>query len=153
MTKIFWNSGKIVVGLLIFLCTMGCLSFQQNNNHFPSVNVPQENPEIGIQNWIDAVNGADVNRLYDLSPDEIKRQITLDQFKEENLNNTLLRSGHGFENFTIINRKQNGTYSQIFAQVWERLPPNQENPSGSEIPVYYTFALYYEHNEWKIWTI
>ena len=144
MNKKIWNTGLIVAGFLLFVFATGCTTFQQTTAHPQSVTVSQDRPETGIKNWLDAVNQKNVTRLYDLSPDEIKRQISFDQFREENLNNTLLKPGHGFVNFTVINKEQNGTYSQIFAQVFERFPPDPENNTpGSDISIFYTFALFY----------
>ena len=37
--------------------------------------------------WIDAFNSRDIDRIYDLAPDEIKQHVTLAQFKEENIDN------------------------------------------------------------------
>jgi hypothetical protein len=151
--KIPGNGGWIVVALFIFALAIGCTNIIHTNNQSQSRDFPQGAPETGIQNWINAINQKDIVRLYDLSPDEIKRELTLDQFREENSNNTLLQPGYGFVNYTVVDKKQNGTYAQIFAQVWKQYPPNPQNKLGPEVPVYYTFALFYEHNEWKIWDI
>lgn len=108
--------------------------------------------ETGIQRWIDAINVRDIDRVYDLAPDEIKKQIPLAQFKKENINNTFLQPGNSFVNFTPIEKKQNATSAQIIAQVFLHMPTNKL-AQGSDIAIFYKFALYYEHGEWKIWTL
>jgi len=110
-------------------------------------------PETGIQMWIEAVNEGDIDRLYDLAPDEIKEQRTLAQFKVDNLNNTFLQPGNYFINYNVIDKQQNATYAEIIAQVFFHQPANQQNTPGTDIPIQYKFALYYQHGEWKIWTL
>jgi hypothetical protein len=144
--KIKW----LVAGLLILAFIVGGI-YVLSSKIPPRQLIPLTNPETGIQNWIDAVNQRNIDRVYDLAPDEIKNQVTLVQFKEENVNNTILEPGFRFTNFTVINKQQNATYAQILAQVLLLKPANQ-GTLGTEIPIQYRFALYHEHGEWKIWT-
>ena len=100
---------------------------------------------------MEAVNAGNVDRLYDLAPDEIKEQRTLVQFEGDNRNNTFLQPGYDFTGYRVIDKKQNGTYAQIIAEVHYQQPENQGTP-GTKAPRLYTFDLFYEHGEWKVWT-
>jgi hypothetical protein len=143
----------LAAGLLIVLFIAGSIFVllnRQNNNGNSSV--PSTDPETGIQMWIEAVNGRNIDRLYDLAPDEIHQQVTLSQFKEENINNIFLQSGNKFLNYSVIDKKQNGTYAQIMAQVLFHRIVNQSALITQEDPLQYKFVLNYQHGEWKIWT-
>ena len=143
----------LVGGLLIVLFIIGSFNvFLSKNPPAEKSQVPSVDPEQGLQNWIEAVNGRNIDRIYDLSPDDIKQQRTLVQFREDNINNTILRPGYYFLNYSVINKKQNGTYAQIIAQVFLHQPENSGS-LGPEVPLQYKFALYYQHGEWKIWTL
>ena len=52
-----------------------------------------------------------------------------------------------------MDKKQNGTYAQIIAQVILHIPSNQQNTQSTDIPLVDKFALLYQHGEWKIWMI
>jgi hypothetical protein len=146
------NITWIAAGLLLIALIVGCISVLGSKTTSDSLRVPLTQPETGLQMWVDAMNQRNMDRLYDLSPDEIKNEVTLAKFKEDNLNNTLLQSGYDFINYSVIDRKENGTYAQITAQIWLHQPANQSS-LGPEIPLLYKFALYYQHGEWKIWTL
>jgi hypothetical protein len=141
----------LIAGLLIILFICGSTLILLNNKPAKS-SIPSTDPETGILMWLDAVNGRNIDRVYDLAPDEIKQQVTLARFKDDNLNNTFLQPGNNFLNFSVIDKKQNGTYAQIIAQVWFRQSANQ-SVQMTDIPINYKFALYYQHGEWKIWTL
>jgi len=137
-------------GLLVILIIGGSALILINKPG--TITVPSTDPETGLQNWIEAVNARNIDRVYDLAPDEIKQQVSLDQFRKDNMNNTLLQPGEKFLNFSIYDRKQNGTYAQITAQVFLQQTPGK-NSLGPEVPMQYKFALFFQHGEWKIWTV
>jgi hypothetical protein len=142
----------LVAGLLIILFIAGSTLVLLNKKS-GNFSIPLSDPETGIQHWIDAVNGRNIDRVYDLAPDEIKQQITLDQFKKDNINNTLLSPGFYYVNYTLIDKKQNGTYAQIVTQVFLHQSNNQTAFGQQDIPIGYRFVLFYQHGEWKIWTL
>jgi hypothetical protein len=143
----------VVAGLIIILIIVGsAIVILNNKNLIVKTSGPSTDPETGIQNWIEAVNGRNIDRLYDLAPDEIKGQRTLDQFREDNTNNILFKQGNYLYNYTLMDKKQNGTSAQIIAEISLHQPENQGTP-GQEIPIFYKFSLFYEHGEWKIWTL
>ncbi len=143
----------LVAGLILILLIAGSVSVILNTRNSPEKSsVPLTDPETGLQNWIEAVNGRNIDRVYNLFPDEIQQQRTLNQFKEDNINNTLLRQGSYFINYTVMDKKQNGTYAQLIAQVYLHQSVNQTT-LGPDVPIYYKFGLYYQHGEWKIWTL
>jgi|GEM_PF-1766799 hypothetical protein len=148
LKKIKW----LIAGLVLIALIIGSIYVLSNKIPFGKSSSPLTDPERGIQNWIEAVNQRNINRVYDLAPDEIKQQRTLAQFKEDNLNNTFLQPDHYFINYTVIDKKQNATYAQIIAQIFLHQPADQ-GTLGSEVPIQYKFALYYEHGEWKLWTL
>lgn len=148
-TSIGWFAAGFIILLLLSGSVIGLLNSKTFSGGSSG---PSSDPETGLQQWIAAVNGRDVNRLYDLAPDDLKEQIPLDQFKQENLNNTLFRTGYYLSNYTLLNKQQNGTSAQIDAEVSLHQPGGLESPAR-DIPVLYKFALFYEHGEWKIWTL
>ena len=142
-----------VTGLIIILIIAGgAIVILNTQNFITQSSVPSTDPETGLKMWIEAVNGRNIDRLYDLAPDEIKDQRTRDQFKNDNKNNILFKPGNYLDNYTLLDKKQNATSAQIVAEISLHQPENQETP-GQEIPIFYKFALFYEHGEWKIWTI
>jgi hypothetical protein len=140
----------IVIGLFLFAFIAGSVYVLSSNNSLGKSSAQIPDPETGIQMWMKAMNLKYVDRVYDLAPDEIKEQRTLDQYKEDNLNSTFLLPDTSFTSYTVIDKKQNGTYAEIDAQVIMQLPGKQGNPSP-EVPLYYKFDLFYEHGEWKVW--
>jgi hypothetical protein len=108
--------------------------------------------ETGLQMWIAAVNARDLGRVYDLAPDAVKQQISLAQFKENNLNNSFLQPGDYYSDYSLIDKVQNATFGQIHAQLIFNQSAEKGNTS-TETPMSYRFGLYYEHGEWKIWTL
>ena len=142
----------VVAGLFLIVLVAGSIYVLSDKIPSGKYSIPSTDPETGIQNWIDAVNQRNIDRVYDLAPKQIKRQRTLDQFKEDNLNNTFLQPDHYFMNYTVIDKRQNGTYAQIMAQVFLHQPADT-GTTVSDIPIQYKFALFYEHGEWKIWTL
>ena len=108
--------------------------------------------ESGLQGWLAAVNARDLDRVYDLAPDAVKQQISLTQFKEKNVNNSFLQPGNFYSDYTILDKEQNATYSQIKAEFFYEHSANQGNTSQAS-PIFYRFGLYHEHGEWKIWEL
>ena len=147
------NLFSILIGLVILVCIAGCTTPAFEKNTTQPILVSPSNPESGIQNWIDAFNARNIDLVYNMSPDEIKKQISLSDFRKANVNNSLLNPGNTFLNFTAYDKTQNGTYAQIKAQILLKIPPNPNNTNGTLVPVQYTFALFFEHGEWKVWTI
>jgi hypothetical protein len=139
-----------VAGLLLIALIAGSVYVVDSKNT-GKFSVPSTDPETGIQEWIDAMNQRNIDRVYDLAPDEIKDQVTPEQFKMANINNTLLKPGNSFTSYTVIEKKQNGTSAQITAQVILHIASNQQNTHGTDVPVVDTFALLYQHGEWKVW--
>ena len=74
VNEIIW----LMAGLLIIIFVAGGMNaLLTSRNSSGKSSVPQTEPETGLQNWIEAVNGGNIDRLYDLAPDEIKQQRTL----------------------------------------------------------------------------
>ena len=141
----------MAVILTLAVACVAIIVFNNNNNHGAKYMVSFNDPETGVKEWIDAVNEKNIVRVYDLAPDEVKGKRTLDQFKGENTNNILFGEGNYLHNYSLLNKTQNGTYAQIIAQIFLHQQDNQG--MDHEIPIFYKFALFYEHGEWKIWTI
>jgi len=142
-----------VAGLFLITLVVGGVCVLDGKNTGKS-SVPSTDPETGIQEWIDAVNQRNIDRVYDLAPDEVKQKMTLAQLKEDNLNNTLLQPGYYFINYSVVDKKQmTGTSARIKAQVYLHETANPQYTSGLEVPLQFEFALDYQHGEWKIWTI
>ena len=114
--------------------------------------VSSPGPETGIEEWMDAVNHKDVNRLYTLAPDEIKQQVSYDQFVKDNKDNILFKPGWEFTNYTVLNKTVNQSDARITAMLVLQKPVSENSTLVESIPVYYTFILKYEESQWKAWT-
>lgn len=150
--KMLKDKKWVVAGLLLIALIAGSVYILDSKNT-GKFSVPSTDPETGIQEWIDAMNQRNIDRVYDLAPDEIKNQVTPEQFKMANINNTLLTPGNSFSSYTVMDKKQNGTSARIIAQVILHIPSNQQNTQSTDIPLVDTFALLYQHGEWKVWMI
>ncbi len=109
-------------------------------------------PETGLQMWIDAINAKDINRLYTLSPNQIREQVTLEQFTKDNSDNYLLKPGYIFTKYIIINETVNQTTAIIVADLPLQVP-SQNSTQLKVIPINYKFFLIFEDGEWKIWNV
>ena len=116
-----------------------------------SVTLPD--PETGLQEWMTAINAKNINRLYTLSPNQIRKQVTLDQFTKDNTENYLLKPGYVFIDYTILNKTVNQTTAIITAQLNLQVPASQNLNKTQIFPVSYKFFLVFEDGEWKIWNI
>ena len=145
------NIKWFVAGLFLIAIIVGCV-YTLDSKSVAKSSVQTTDPETGLKMWIKAVNLKNTDSLYDLVPDEIKQQMTSAQFKEYNVNNTILKPGSSLPGYNIIDKKQNGTYAQIVAKVLLLQPGMGGNSSPEIVPLSYQFDLYYEHGEWKIWT-
>ena len=118
------NIKWFVAGLLIVAIIIGGI-YVLGSRNMAKTAVFSNDPETGIKMWIDAANQKDINRLYDLAPDEIKQQMTLARFEESNLNSSILQPGSSIASYDVIDKKQNGTFAQINARVF-LLPPGAQ---------------------------
>ena len=144
------NLRWIAAGIVVMFLLVGVASVFQNTGNSPGKNSsPSADPETGVRMWIDAVNQRNIERIYNLTPDEIKQQITITRFTENNVNNTLFQSGYDPAGYRILDKQQNRTFARIVAEVPYR--GNHPGP-GIKAPLVYVFDLFYEHGEWKVWT-
>jgi hypothetical protein len=138
-----WYSGIIIAGCIaacIFIA--GCTG---NSSLFNKSSV-QLQPETGIDNWIAALNSKDIPRLYTLSPSVIRSNISEQDFIRANEDNILLKPGVGFTDLEIINKTSDMSKATIKASVIV------DQPGTGRTPVFYTFQLFFEDGEWKVWT-
>ena len=138
------------MGLIVLIVVCGCVgsdTYVGNNNSL------QPDPETGIVAWISAINAHDINGFYNLEPDEIKEQISEQQFDIENMNNTLLQQDKSITRYKILNETSNATMANIKAVVLlhQNVPGN--SPQTETIPIFINFEEWFEHGEWKVWTI
>jgi ABC-type Fe2+-enterobactin transport system substrate-binding protein len=110
-------------------------------------------PEQAIQTWGDAVNARDYPKLYNLAPEAIKSQISLQDFTSIQQNNSFLRPGSSIAGFQVLNRTIiNETTITVTGALIIDSPASGNTSSPSEIPVYIKFLEFYENGEWRIWT-
>jgi hypothetical protein len=154
--KNYWTEKKIgacvVLAMLLFagIIVMGCTNpLTSNNSGFQKL---RPDPETGIVNWMSAVNEKNIPRLYALSPDFVRRNVTEKEFIESNVGNPILQPGFIFTNYEIINKTGEGNYARIKAILVATNSSISTN-SSSGFPIFYNFILYYENGEWKAWTI
>jgi len=108
-------------------------------------------PETGVKVWIAAVNDRDYARIYDLTPMEIRHQISRDDFIKEQEANPLLASGNSFDSYIIIQRTVSGDNSILTAQL-VLATHDSGNSTSKKIPLYLKFIEHFENGEWKVWT-
>jgi len=139
----------IIISLIVLACilTAGYVVL----SHPGLLAKPVPDPETGIQNWITSVNNHDVQRLYQLLPDAIGKQVNESTFALANEDNPLFAPGLHFKNYTVIKKRVDGNAAQITVQIMLARPPTQNGTVLPDLPLVYTFLLSYEHGEWKIW--
>ncbi len=141
----------VIVGILLLILSTGCTSTQSsemNKNPIPP------DPETGIASWINAVNHKDAQQLYLLEPDDIKEEISYEQFAKANENNILLTNPDlKFTGYGVLNRTVNQSTAKISAVLDLQKPVSDNSTQTESIEVLYTFDLIYEDNQWKIWTV
>ena len=108
-------------------------------------------PKTGIVEWVNDMNNRDLNALYLLAPDEIRHQISYSLFIQANQNNELFTPGWEFTNFTIVNETINNSTVTAKTLLILKIPPSANSTQGETIPLYDTFNLTYEDNQWKVW--
>lgn len=139
------GAGLILVFILAALSQAGYVG-----SHTQPGTASRPDPGTGIANWIAAVNGKDVSRLYDLAPAAIKSQADLENFTQANEGNILLRPGWQITGFTELNR----TVAENSAAIRAGLDVSRPRESGNftRETVFWHFVLYFEGDEWKVWT-
>jgi hypothetical protein len=141
----------IGIGVLLFVVSMGCISPGVSDGGTTTI---QPAPETGLASWINAVNNKDVQQLYVLAPNEIKNQVSYEQFVKANQNNILLTNPNlKFSGYEILNKTVNQSNAKINAMLVMQKPASDNSTHIASIPVFYTFVLTYENNQWKIWTV
>lgn len=142
----------VIIALLLFagIIVMGCTNSVAGNNSGFLKSRPD--PETGIVNWISAVNAKNIPRLYALSPDFVRQNITEKEFIESNVGNPILQPGFRFSNYEILNKTFDGNNARIQAILVASNSSISTN-SSSGFPIFYNFILNYENGEWKVWTI
>jgi hypothetical protein len=144
-------AGIGVMGIiLIGIIAMGCMSTVAGTN--PGVMSSRPDPETGIVNWMSAVNGKNLPKLYELSPGFIKKNVTEQEFIASNDGNIILEPGFKFSGYEIMNKTVQGNYANIRAVLIASNSSLTTNATTG-VPIFYNFIFSYENNEWKVWTI
>jgi hypothetical protein len=143
MKLIKQHSGIILAtGLALCILTAGCVG---DGSFFRKTSNPPE-PETGITSWISAMNSKDIPRLYALSPLIIRSNISEQDFIQANTGNLLLQPGIIFSDPEILNKTSDGKKATIKAMI------TMDRPGEERIPLFYTFQLFFDYVEWKVWT-
>jgi hypothetical protein len=137
------------VCILVFVSISGCTAT------LPGATVNKTlgsypDPQTGIVKWVNEMNNRDLYGLYQLAPGEVRQQISYEQFEQANQNNELFTPGWAFTNVTILNETINQSVVTIKAQLLLNVPGSNSTQSQT-IPIYDTYTLTYEDNEWKVW--
>lgn len=138
-----------IVCILVFVSISGCTAT------LPGATVNKTlgsypDPQTGIVKWVNEMNNRDLYGLYQLAPGEVRQQISYEQFEQANQNNELFTPGWAFTNVTILNETINQSVVTIKAQLLLNVPGSNSTQSQT-IPIYDTYTLTYEDNEWKVW--
>jgi hypothetical protein len=138
----------VIVMLGIIICSAmasGCIdSLPKTIVEKPASTIPE--PEAGIATWISAMNSKDIPRLYALSPSVIRSNISEKEFIRANADNLLLQPGVVFSELEILNKTSEGSRATIIEWI------AMDRPGQGRIPMKFTFRLFFENGEWKVWT-
>ena len=137
----------LILALLILTC--GCIG----ESSFFDKNVPQSDPETGVVNWIQAINAHDPSALYYLAPSQLRNQISIEQFKIENANNTLLERDKSISQYQILNQTENSTMANLKVLILLQQNVTSNSTTTETIPLYLNFEEWYENGAWRVWTI
>ena len=140
----------VVVGICAVILTCGCTSA---NTSLQRENPTPPDPETGIIAWMDAINAHDVSALYNLAPEEIRDQISLDQFAKANMNNSLMMPDKTITGYKILNETENTTMANARVALLLHQNVSSDSTQTETIPLYLNFEEYYENGEWRVWTI
>ena len=97
------------------------------------------------------MNNHDLNRIYDLAPQDIRQKINLQDFIAAQNNNTLLTPGNSIKKYQVVTRTFDGNSAALTVMVVMN-SPGSGNVSPMNIPLYIKFIEIFEDNEWKVWT-
>jgi len=143
-----WFVSLLLLSSILSGCTMTDLSSTKNNN----LNTIYSYPELGIQEWVNAVNTKDVKALYNLEPDSVKQQISYAQFVTMNEQNQLLEPNSSLTSFEVLNETRNGTSANfIIIANWQGTVA-QNSTQIKTAPIFYHFKEIFEDGIWKVWT-
>jgi len=142
--------GYIAAGLLVLVVVCGCT---EGYTSILSKSPPEPDPETGIIAWINAINTHDVGGFYDISPREIRDHVSLEQFANENKNNTLLMPDKSITGYKILNETGNTTIANIKVIMFLHKNVSAGLMQTETIPLYLNFEEWYENGEWKVWSI
>ena len=70
---------------------------------------------------------------------------------KDNQNNPIFIPGTQFVDYKILNKTIEGDNATIVAYILTKVPGKTNDTTA--IPIYYKFILFYEDNEWKVWTV
>lgn len=134
-----------IIFLVIFLLCIGAAII------FAFTTSARPDPEKGITSWIAAVNSHDFDRVYDLSPQSVQRQVNRSAFLAVQSGNPFLAPGIIIKSYTVLNKTISGDKSNITTQL-ELQMPAKVNQSEQDISFYIKFVEDYENGEWHVWT-
>ncbi len=152
MSKLILHALCAVVCILVLVIISGCTSYQHDSS-MNRTTISSSDPETGIQEWVAAVNNKDLGRLYDLSPDEIKTQMSWENFTAANENNEFLRPDETFTFDSVMNKTGNATVANLKVILLLHKNTSANSTQSETIPLYFNFIELFEHGEWKVWSI
>ena len=150
MWKKYLMHGCIAAGLIVLIVVCGCTAA---NSSVLSKNPPRPDPETGIITWIDAINAHDVSGLYNLAPEGIRDQVSLEQFVNANTNNTLLTPDKAITGYNILNETSNATMANFKVALLLHQNVSADSVQTETIPLYLNFEEWLENGVWKVWTL
>ena len=138
MKKITGLTIIIVCGLILALCLAGCA--QQRSD-----------PETGLKNWVSAVNSHDYGQVYDLAPQEIRSQISRQDFIAAQNGNPFVAPGNIIRSYQVVNKTQVGDNAELTAGLTLYVP-GSANATPGNVFIFLKFLEVFEDGEWKVWT-
>ncbi len=150
MWKKYLMHGCVAAGLLVLIVVCGCTAA---TNSVLIKNPPYPDPETGIIAWIDAINAHDVSGLYNLAPEGIRDQVSLEQFINANTNNTLLTPDKAITGYKILNETSNATMANFKVALLLHQNVSADSVQRETIPLYLNFEEWLENGVWKVWTL
>ena len=131
--------------ILLMIAFSGCIDTT------PSLTA--SDPQQAIQEWGNAVNARDYAKLYNLAPQAIKSQVSLQDFVSSQQNNSFFQPNSSIAGFQVLNQSViNETTVTVTGALIMNVPLSGNASSVSQIPVYIKFVESYENGAWRVWT-
>jgi len=138
--------------ILVLVSVCGCVG-SLSDSSMNKTSASHSDPETGVQEWIEAVNNHNIVRLYDLEPDEVRQEISFNQFEDVNKDNNFISPNASLSGYDILNETSNATIANLIVVVNWNGPVSPNSTQLETMTIYYHFEEFFEDGEWKVWIV